>query len=369
MKIVDAEKQLMSPINSSGSYLIRESENTPGGYALSIRDRDQVQHYEIFQSNNQEFYVSAHSIFKTPQDLVTHHQQQADGLCVNLKKPCLIPTDDVSGKPIDEWQVDRSSIKFVKKLSPFTYFEVWEGVWNNATPVEIMKLKPNQNMLVENFLQSANLMKKLRHPKLVQLYALCSTEEPVLIITELMRHGSLIDYLHGKGRSLNLPQLIDMAAQVAAGMAYLEEQNVIHRDLATCNILVGEDLSCKVANFERAQVLDKFKSIYEGQEGERIIIKRAAPEAALHRKFSIKSDIWSFGMVLYEIITYGRFLYPGMTDAEVNQQVQQGYRMPRPMGCPDKFYDIMLNCWREEPANRYTFETLQWQLEDFFIDI
>ena len=364
MKIIDAEEQLMLPINKFGSYLIRESENTPGGYALSVRDRDQVQHYEIFQSNNQDFYVSAHSTFKTLQDLVIHHQQQADGLCVNLKKPCLIP--DVSGKPIDKWQVDRSSIKFVRKLSPFTYCEVWEGVWNNATPVEVMTLTPNQNMTIENFLQSANLMKKLRHPKVVQLFALCSTEEPVLIITELMKHGSLLDYLRGKQKSLKLHQLIDMAVQVAAGMTYLEKKNVIHRELATWNILVGEGLSCKVANFQRAQIMDKFKSVYEGQEEERINIKWAAPEAALHRKFSIKSDVWSFGIVLYEIITYGRVPYPGMTNAQVNQQIQEGYRMPQPTGCPDKLYNIMLNCWREEPANRHTFETLHWQLEDFF---
>ena len=200
----------MSPINSFGSYLIRESKNTRSGYALSVRDIDQVRHYEIFQSNNQEFYVSARSKFKTLQDLVTHYQQQAGELCVNLKKPC-VSTNDVSGNPIDEWQVDRSSIKVVRKLSPFTYFEVWEGVWNNATPIEVMTLKPNQNMTVEIFLQSANLIKELQHPKLLQIHGLCSIEEPVYIITELMKHGSLLDYLHGEGRSLKLPQLIHMA--------------------------------------------------------------------------------------------------------------------------------------------------------------
>ena len=181
-----------------------------------------------------------------------------------------------------------------------------------------------------------------------------------------MKHGSLLEYLRGEGRSLKLPQLIDMAAQVAAGMAYLEGQNVIHRDLVARNILVGEGVSCKVANFKLARVMDK--GIYEGQEGEKIAIKWAAPEAALHRRFSIKSDVWSFGIVLWEIITYCRFPYPGMTNAQVKQLIQQGYRMPRPPGCPDKLYSIMLNCWREEPANRHTFETLQWQLEDFFID-
>ena len=366
-----AEKQLMSPVNSYGSYLVRiDCESTPEKYALSVRDRDQVKHYQINQSENGDFFVAAiaSSTFKILQDLVTHYQQHADGLCVNLKKPCAIPTD-ISGQVIDEWQIDRINIRLVKKLAADEFIEVWEGMWNKITPITVKTFKPNHMTSVHDFLQSINLMKKLRHPKLVQLYALCSMEEPVFIITEFMEHGSLVDYLRGEGRrSLKLPQLIDMAAQVAAGMAYLEEKNVIHRDLAARNILVGEGVSCKVANFKLARVMDK--SFYKGQEGEKIRIKWAAPEALLYRMFSIKSDIWSFGIVLWEIITYGRIPYPGMNNAQVNEQILQGYRMPQPpgYGYPDKLYNIMLNCWREEPTNRHTFETLQWQLEDFFID-
>ena len=363
MKIIDAEEKLMSPVNSSGSYLIRESENTPGGYALSVRDRNQVQHYEIFQSNNQEFYVSEHSTFKTLQDLVTHYQQ-ADGLCVNLRKPCVIASTDVSGKPIDEWQTDRSDIRLVRKLIYGKFTEVWEGIWNKTTPVAVTTLKPNQTITVGEFLQTANLMKKLIHPNVAQLYTLCSMEEPIFIITEFMKHGSLLEYLRGEGKSLKLHQLIDVAAQVASGMAYLEKQKVIHRDLAARNIQVGEGILCKVANFELAQVMDQDIGFYEGQEGEIIAVKWTAPEAALHRRFSIKSDVWSFGVVLYEIITYGRPPYPGILNAEVKDKLKQGYRMPRPpgCGCPERLYDMMHNCWREVLNDRPTFEALQRKL-------
>ena len=92
-----------------------------------------------------------------------------------------------------------------------------------------------------DFLAEAQIMKKLRHPKLIQLYAVCTLEEPIYIITELMKNGSLLEYLQGKGRTLKMPQLIDMSAQIAAGMAYLESQNYIHRDLAARNVLVGEN--------------------------------------------------------------------------------------------------------------------------------
>ena len=95
-------------------------------------------------------------------------------------------------------------------------------------------------------------------------------------------------------------------------------------------------------------------------------IKWSAPETLLYHRFTIKSDVWSFGILLYEIVTYGRFPYPGMSNAQVLEAtIGQGYRMPGPMGCPDQLYEIMRECWRDDPELRPTFETLQRKLEDF----
>ena len=243
--------------------------------------------------------------------------------------------------------------------------EVWKGLWNNMTSVAVKTMKPG-TVPASEFLQSARLMKRLLHPNLVQLYAVCAREEPVYIVNELMKHGSLLEYLRDKGHSLKLPQLIDMCAQVASGMAYLEEQNYIHRDLAARNILVGDNLICKIADFGLALLIDD--DIYEAHKGGKFPFKWTALEAALYNRYTIKSDVWSFGIVLYEIITYGRFPYPDMTNAQVLEALQQDYRMPCPMGCPDKLHDIMLDCWREDPDSWPTFETLQWQSEEFFTD-
>ena len=97
-------------------------------------------------------------------------------------------------------------------------------------------------------------------------------------------------------------------------------------------------------------------------------IKWTAPEAALYSRFTIKSDVWSFGILLYEIVTYGRFPYPGMSNYEVLERVPQGYRMPCPSGCPEALYQIMIECWRDDPVSRPTFETLNWRLEEFFAE-
>ena len=173
-------------------------------------------------------------------------------------------TNGLSEDSFKECEIDRSTLRFVKKLGAGQFGEVWHGMWNNKTNVAIKTLKEG-TMPITEFLQEAQLMIRLRHPKLIQLYAVCTKEEPIYIVTELMKHGSLLDYLRNDGRSLKENQLIDMSSQVAAGMAYLEAQSFIHRDLAARNVLVGENLICKVTHFSRMKQLDK--GVYETTVG------------------------------------------------------------------------------------------------------
>ncbi|XP_046427301.1 tyrosine-protein kinase Src42A isoform X2 [Neodiprion pinetum] len=367
IKRIEAEKKLLLPENDHGAFLIRDSESRHNDYSLSVRDGDTVKHYRIRQLDEGGFFIARRTTFRTLQELVEHYSKDADGLCVNLCKPCVQVekpvTEGLSHRTRDQWEIDRSSLKFVRKLGQGQFGEVWEGLWNNTTPVAIKTLKPG-TMDPKDFLAEAQIMKKLRHAKLIQLYAVCTMEEPIYIITELMRNGSLLEFLQGKGRGLKLAQLIDMSAQIAAGMAYLESQNYIHRDLAARNVLVADSNIVKIADFGLARLIKEDE--YEARIGARFPIKWTAPEAANYSKFSIKSDVWSFGILLTELVTYGRIPYPGMTNAEVLHQVEHGYRMPCPPNCPTALYDIMLECWNKDPMKRPTFETLQWKLEDFF---
>lgn len=368
IKRVDAEKMLLMH-GESGSFLIRESESKPGDFSLSLRDGEIVKHFRIRSMDSGGFYIAHRAKFATLSELVEHYQENADGLVIKLNKPC--PTlhtpapKDLAYNTKDKWEIPRESIRLVQKLGQGQFGEVWMGLWNNTTPVAVKTLRPS-TMSPKAFLSEAQIMKRLRHDNLVQLYAVCTQEEPIYIVTELMENGSLLDILKSPaGRELQLPQLIYMAAQIASGMAYLEINNYIHRDLAARNILVGKNNVVKICDFGLSRIIDEGE--YNARAGAKFPIKWTAPEAALFNKFTIKSDVWAFGILLTELITYGRVPYPGMGNAEVLAQVDRGYRMPCPPNCPPSLYNIMKDCWKAEPMLRPTFETLQWRLEDFFV--
>ncbi|GFQ71333.1 tyrosine-protein kinase Src64B [Trichonephila clavata] len=375
----EAEKMLMLPSNPRGAFLIRNCEQTTGitkgAYSLSIKDWEHqkcehVKHYKIKAMDNGGFYVTTRKTFITLQELVSYYSEGANGLCHKLTIPCPKPKPhlwDLSPDTRDEWEIPRSSLQLIRKLGSGNFGDVWYGKWKGTTEVAVKTLKSG-TMAPSAFLQEATIMKKFRHEKLVSLFAVCSKEEPILIVTEYMVNGSLLDYLRNKeGKNLRLHALIDMAAQIASGMAYLEREQLIHRDLAARNILVGDNNIVKVADFGLARIIED--SEYTARQGAKFPIKWTAPEAALLGRFSIKSDVWSYGILLYELITHGQVPYPGMHNREVIEQVERGYRMPKPSNCecPDSVYSMMLQCWDADPEKRPTFEFLFGFFDDYFV--
>lgn len=369
-KRMEAEKLLMQEQNAHGSFLIRISDNNNHAYSLSVRDNDSVKHYRIRLGEDEKYFIAKRVSFCNLAELVSYYSKKADGLWVQLMKPCVRTekpiTEGLTHSFNEDFEVDRNLFKLERRIGQGQFGDVWIAEFTvTKMKVAIKTLKEGMNP--NDFKAEAELMRDLCHPKLIQLYALCTTEEPIFIITELMINGSLLDYLQSPaGKRLSLDTLIYIASQIADGMAYLESRNYIHRDLAARNVLVGENNEVKVADFGLARVVKDIHNIYAAREGTKFPIKWTAPEAAIYNKFSIKSDVWSFGIVLTEIITHGRTPYPSMSNQEVLQQVSRGYRMPKPQNCPDKLYQLMLNCWKSSPDERPTFETLKYKLENFF---
>jgi len=357
----EAEKLLLTPNNCRGTFLVRNSEQAQTGYSLSIRDEDpikgaHVKHYRIKTLDNGGYFVARRDTFRTMSKLIEFYSKRQNGLCHKLVRPCRKPEPSFWPDRGDE--IQRGELIWNRRIGTGCFGEVFHGFYKSRE-VAIKTLKQG-TMSPQAFLEEAVIMRKCRHTNLVPLYGVCSQEEPLLIVTEFMCNGSLLDYLRNnqEGKSLKLPDLMDMASQIAYGMAYLEQVKLIHRDLAARNILVGENRIVKVADFGLARVIED--SEYTARRGAKFPIKWTAPEAAMYGKFSIKSDVWSYGILLYELVTHGSIPYAGMHNTEVIEQVQRGYRIPKPNNCdcPDEVYRTMRDCWHSDPDKRPTFEFL-----------
>ncbi|XP_064132655.1 tyrosine-protein kinase ABL2 isoform X5 [Loxodonta africana] len=363
-----AEYLLSSLIN--GSFLVRESESSPGQLSISLRYEGRVYHYRINTTTDGKVYVTAESRFSTLAELVHHHSTVADGLVTTLHYPapkCNKPT--VYGvSPIhDKWEMERTDITMKHKLGGGQYGEVYVGIWKKYSLTVAVKTLKEDTMEVEEFLKEAAVMKEIKHPNLVQLLGVCTLEPPFYIVTEYMPYGNLLDYLRECSREeVTAVVLLYMATQISSAMEYLEKKNFIHRDLAARNCLVGENHVVKVADFGLSRLMTG--DTYTAHAGAKFPIKWTAPESLAYNTFSIKSDVWAFGVLLWEIATYGMSPYPGIDLSQVYDLLEKGYRMEQPEGCPPKVYELMRACWKWSPADRPSFAETHQAFETMFHD-
>jgi len=364
-------ENLLKHEDREGCFVIRNS-STKGMYTLSLFTKiptPQVKHYHIKQNTKLEFFLSEKHCCLSIAELVNYHRHNSGGLACRLKMP---PCGDRSipataGLSHDKWEIDPSELTLLEELGSGQFGVVRRGKWRAKIEVAVKMMKEG-TMSEDDFIDEAKVMTKLQHTNLVQLYGVCTRDRPIFIVTEYLKHGSLLSYLRKHETTLtgNYGMLLDMCIQVCKGMAYLERHNYIHRDLAARNCLVGSENVVKVADFGLARyVLD---DEYTSSGGAKFPIKWAPPEVLHYTRFSSKSDVWAYGVLMWEVFTCGKMPYGRLKNAEVVERVQRGIVLERPPRCPEKIYAVKQMCWAPNADDRPSFRGLKEELKLLELD-
>ncbi|XP_065778297.1 proto-oncogene tyrosine-protein kinase receptor Ret isoform X3 [Muntiacus reevesi] len=258
------------------------------------------------------------------------------------------------------------------------------------TTVAVKMLKENASPSeLRDLLSEFNLLKQVNHPQVIKLYGACSQDGPLLLIVEYAKYGSLRGFLResrkagpgyvGSGgsrnssyldnleeRALTMGDLISFAWQISRGMQYLAEMKLVHRDLAARNVLVAEGRRMKISDFGLSRDVYEEDSYVKRSKG-RIPVKWMAIESLFDHIYTTQSDVWSFGVLLWEIVTLGGNPYPGIPPERLFNLLKTGYRMERPDNCSEEMYSLMLQCWKQEPDKRPVFADISKDLDKMMV--
>ncbi|GMR33795.1 hypothetical protein PMAYCL1PPCAC_03990, partial [Pristionchus mayeri] len=219
------------------------------------------------------------------------------------------------------------------------------------------------------------------HERLVNMLACVTVNEPILLICEYCENGDLLEFMrqrrafmidrpdeNDESEIITGKKQLMFATQIAYGLEYFSSKGFIHRDIAARNIMVDSQESCKIGDFGLARSIGEDNETYQAQGG-KLPLKWMSPEAIYNYSFSTATDVWSFGILLYEIVTLGGTPYAGWPAVELLTRLKRGERMDRPDNCSDNLYDVMLKCWSEKPSERPTSTELRKELGNILEDI
>ncbi|VDN96453.1 unnamed protein product [Rodentolepis nana] len=352
-----AEYQLLLPIVKLGTFILRIDHNHSLLSLSVLREYDthrKVDHFQVqYDVQGGTYFLDRNETFPSLDEMITAYQNPSnESSSPLLTTPCLKPNKNV--EQFNNCLISRESIDLKTKIGEGNFGEVWKAEYRGArVAVKIARVGTAEKDMVKE----ASTMSKLYHPRLVRFLGVCC--EPLMLVTEYMENGSLENYLNVVKPDHS--EQLRILFMVSDGMKYIEKIGAVHNDLRSANVLVDSDRSVKVADFGLSKILhhdfrDKCSGIFP-------IRWTAIESTSIDSSYSIKADVWSFGVLMWEVFTYARYPYEDIeNDDEVIVEILKGKRLkkPRDMGfkCDDEFYAKMEDCWTLNPLFRPSFKEL-----------
>uniref|UniRef100_V9KIU4 Tyrosine-protein kinase n=1 Tax=Callorhinchus milii TaxID=7868 RepID=V9KIU4_CALMI len=367
-------EELLKQAGKEGAFMLRDSSQR-GRYTVSMLTMGagdpggKVKHYSVCLTPGNQYYLAEKHVFSSIPELINYHQHNAAGLVTRLRYPVsqqLIQAPPLTaGLDYGAWEINPKELTFLGELGNGQFGVVKHGKWRGQHQVAIKMIKEG-SMSEDDFIEEAEVMMKLKHPKLVQLYGVCTKQRPIYIVTEFLGRGCLLGCLKAEGRRLSGLQLLEMCRDVCEAMAYLEANKFLHRDLAARNCLVDEAGIVKVSDFGLSRyVLD---DEYTSSLGSKFPFRWSPPEVLNFARFSSKSDVWAFGVLMWEVYSLGKVPYERLSNIEVVDHITLGHRLYRPQLASENIHNVMLSCWEEKAESRPAFQhllpTIQELVED-----
>ncbi|XP_053661229.1 tyrosine-protein kinase Fer-like isoform X2 [Anopheles marshallii] len=344
-------EEVVRLLRNEGDFLVRETTRNDESQTVLSVCWNGHKHF-IVQTTAEGHYRFEGPAFPSIQELIVHQYQS--------ELPVTGRSGAVLRKPVlrERWELSNDDVILLDKIGRGNFGDVYKA-----------KLKSSKNTLVavktcrmtlpeeqkRKFLQEGRILKQYDHPNIVKLIGICVQKQPIMIVMELVAGGSLLMFLRKNASTLGQRQMMGMCRDAAAGMRYLESKNCIHRDLAARNCLIGNENIVKISDFGMSREEEEY--IVSGGM-KQIPIKWTAPEALNFGKYTSLCDVWSYGILVWEIFSRGDTPYSGMSNSMARERIDEGYRMPTPEGAPPEMYRLMLKCWSYEPESRPHFDEI-----------
>ncbi|XP_047738091.1 tyrosine-protein kinase Fer isoform X2 [Hyalella azteca] len=351
-------EEVVRLLREDGDFLVRESTRNDERQVVLSVSWGTHKHF-IVQTTPEGHYRFEGPAYPSIQELIIY--QHKCGLPVTNKSGAVLRA------PIfrEHWELNNDDVQLVEKIGRGNFGDVYKarlaGSGLDAAVKTCRVTLPDEQK--KKFLQEGRILKQYDHPNIVKFIGICVQKQPIMIVMELVPGGSLLSYVRSNKGKLTEKQMTGMCRDTAAGMAYLESKNCIHRDLAARNCLVGERTIVKISDFGMSREEEEY-IVSDGMK--QIPIKWTAPEALNFGKYTSLCDVWSYGVLCWEIFSGGEVPYHGYTNTKAREMIDSGYRMLAPPTTPKAMYQLMLDCWQYEPDNRPHFDAILNEVDNIY---